>query len=121
MSAQTRLASQPAIGLPAVDDPGLDLQFVRGKPLNAKAVKEPRSVGRDIRRLIGPVIKVVVAEQANIGNENSGINIEPVIYVKVIAAVSLRYIFVGATKVPLAASGARVIARCCNTEHSVHG
>src|SRR5262249_45789324 len=33
LSAQARLAADPAVGLPAVDDPGLDLQLVRGEPL----------------------------------------------------------------------------------------
>src|SRR5262249_49321980 len=45
LSAQARLAAQPAVGLPAIDDPGLDLQLVRGEPLDPDAVEEPRRVG----------------------------------------------------------------------------
>src|SRR5262249_51402335 len=70
LSAQARLAAQPAVGLPSVDDPRLDLQLVRGEPLDPDAVEEPGRVGRNIGRLISPVVKVVVAEQADVGNEN---------------------------------------------------
>src|SRR5262249_40922876 len=105
----------------AVDDPGLNLQLVRGEPLDADAVEEPWCVGGNIRWLISPVIEVVVAEQSDVGHENPGIDVQSVIYVKVVSAVGFRYVFVCTTKVPLAAAHAGVIARRCNTEHSIHG
>src|SRR5262249_34630342 len=39
LASQTWLAADPPVGLPAIDDPGLDLQLVRGKPLDADAVE----------------------------------------------------------------------------------
>src|SRR5262249_37657541 len=87
LSAQTRLAAQPAVGLPSVDDPRLDLKLVRGKPLDPDAVEEPGRVGRHIGRLIGPVVKVVVAEQANVRDENSCVKIEAMVHVEVITCV----------------------------------
>src|SRR5262249_57689207 len=44
LPAQSRLAAQPAIGLPTVDDPGLDLQFVFPQPLNPKPLPKPRTL-----------------------------------------------------------------------------
>ena len=45
LSSQAGLAAQPAVGLPAIDDPGLNLQLVRGEPLDPHAVEEPGRVG----------------------------------------------------------------------------
>src|SRR5262245_51620853 len=45
LSAQAGLAAQPAVGLPSVDDPGLDLQLVGGEPLDPDAVEEPGCIG----------------------------------------------------------------------------
>src|SRR5262249_9052142 len=84
LSAQTGFAAQPPVGLPAVDDPRLDLQLGGREPLNAEAVEEPGSIRRYIGWLVGPVIEVVVAEQADIRNENAGIEVQPVVYVEVI-------------------------------------
>jgi hypothetical protein len=38
------------------------------------------------RRLIGPVIEVVVTEEADIGNENTGVDVQTVSDIPVIAA-----------------------------------
>ncbi len=118
LPTQARFCAQSAIGLPAVDDPGLDLELVSGKPLDAQSIEEPRRVGRNERRLIGPVVKVVVAEQTDVGDEDSGVDIEPVVHVKVIPAVGFGKIFVRATEIPLPASRARVVARGRDCKHS---
>src|SRR5262249_50643264 len=96
-------------------------QLVGREPLNAKAVEEPRRIGRDIRWLIGPVIEVVVAEQTDIGDENPSIDVEPVIYVKVISAVGFGAVFICAAKVLLSASWAGSVERRCHAEPSIHG
>ena len=44
LSTQARLAAVSAIGLPAIDDPGFNLQLIGRKPLDTYAVKEPRSI-----------------------------------------------------------------------------
>ena len=104
LSAQARVAVVLRIGLPSVDEPGFDFQLVGGEPLNAHAVEEPRRIGGNIGRLIGPVIEIVVAEQADVRHEDSGVDIEPVVNVEVISAVSFRNILVSTLQVPLADS-----------------
>src|SRR6266446_138507 len=64
------------VGLPSVHEPGLNLQFFSWKDLDAHSVKKPWRVRRNIRRLIGPVIEVVVAEEADVGDEDSSIHID---------------------------------------------
>ena len=53
-----------------------------GNHSNSDAVEKPGCVRRNIRRLIGPVIKVVIAEEADVGNENSCVKVEPVVRVE---------------------------------------
>src|ERR1035438_4156752 len=89
LSAQSRLAVVSAIRLPAVDEPRLDLQLGSREILNAQAVEEPRRVGGDKRRLIGPVVGVVVAEQADVRNEDAAVQVEAVAYIPVISAPCL--------------------------------
>src|SRR5215472_14283058 len=96
LPTQPGLAAIAAIGLPAVDDPGFNLQLVGRKPLDADAVEEPRGIRRYIGRLVGPVVEVVVTEKTDVRNENARVDIEPVVYVEVIAAVGLRDVLVGA-------------------------
>src|SRR5262249_38870687 len=100
LSSQAWLAAQPAVGLPAIDDPGLDLQLVRGEPLDPDAVEEPGRVGRHKGRLIGPVVKVVITEQPYVGNENPRVKIQPMVHIEVISAVGFREILVRAAQVP---------------------
>ena len=117
LPAQPLMAVELGVGLPSVDDPGLDLQLVGGEPLNAQAVEEPRRVGRHVRRLVGPVIEVVVAEQADVRHEDPRVDVQPMVHVEVIAAVGLRDISVSVAEVPLAHSGAGVVARRRGGEH----
>src|ERR1700682_637824 len=121
MPPQACPAAEPAIGLPSVDDPRLNLQFVGRKPLNSHPVKEPGSVGRHIRWLVSPVIEVVVAEQSNVGHENSRIQIEAVVHIPVVASVCLGHVLIRTAKIPLSPSRAGVIAWRRDAEHSIHG
>ena len=111
LSAQPRLAVVTGIRLPAVDEPRLDLQLRRRELLNAKAVEEPGRVGGDERRLIGPVVEVVVAEQADVGDEDAGVQVEAVVHIPVISAPCLGDVLVSVGKIPLAAVRAAVVAR----------
>ena len=111
LSAESRPIVEPAVGLPAVDEPRLDLQLGRWKPLHAHAVEEPWCVRRDVRRLIGPVVELVKREQADVGEEDAGIDVEAVLHVEVVAGVGLGHITIGVGKVPLSARGAGVVAR----------
>ena len=63
LATESRLGSVTTVRLPTVNNPGLDLQLVRGKPLNAKSVEKPWSVRGYIGRLVSPVVEVVVAEE----------------------------------------------------------
>src|SRR5208283_2574908 len=83
LSTQPGLAAKPAIRLPSVDDPRFNLQFLGGEPLYAYAIEEPWRVRRHVRWLVGPVIEVVVTEQADIGDENSSINIQAIVHIPV--------------------------------------
>src|ERR1022692_5066122 len=108
------------VRLPPVDKPGLDLQLIGGEELNARAVEKPRRVRGNIRRLVSPVIEVVVAEQTDVGDENSSVYVQAVKQVKVVPAVSFRGVLVGAAEVPLANAKAGVIARRGGGEHAEH-
>ena len=110
LPAQSSVAIVTGIRLPAVDDPWFDLEFCCREILNAKAVEKPWRVGRNEGRLIGPVVKVVVTEQADIGNEDSGIYVQAVGHIPVIPSPSLRYVLVRVGQIPLAAVRAAVVA-----------
>ena len=117
------MAVVSVIRLPAVNDPRFDLKLLRGKHLDAQSIEEPRSVGGHVRRLVGPIVKVVVAEQTNVGDENSRIDVHSAgaEEIEVVPTPGLRNIFVGASNVPLADSGAGVIARGGGGKQSIHG
>src|ERR1022692_1610504 len=103
------MAIELVIRLPSVDNPRLNLQLVSGEPLDAQSIEEPRRVGGHERRLIGPVVEVVIAEQANVRDEDSGVDVEPVVDVEVVPAPGLGNVFISVADVPLANSGAAVI------------
>src|ERR1700677_119270 len=93
----------------------------RGKSLDAHTVEKPRSVGRDVGRLVSPVIKIVVAEQADVGHEDPRVHIHPVQYVEVISAVRFRYVAVSVGKIPLTVSHAGVVSRSRDRIHTELG
>src|ERR1017187_4987286 len=115
------VAIELGVRLPSVDDPGLDFQLVGGEPLNAQAIEEPWRIGRHKRRLVGPVIEVVVTEQANVRDKNPGIDVEPMADVEVVAAPGFRDVAVSVAEVPLADTRAAVIAWRRGGKHSKHG
>src|SRR4029077_13078709 len=106
---------------PSVDDPRFNFQFVGGEPLNSKTVEEPWRVRGHIGWLVRPVIEVVITEQADVRDEDSRIDVEPVVYVEVIAAPRFRKVLVRPAQVPLPASDAGIIARGGNGKHAAHG
>ena len=59
-----------------------------------------------------PVVELVVAEQPDIRHEDSGVDIDSMQCIEVVATVCLRKIAIGVIKVPLSARRAGVIARC---------
>src|SRR6202789_1338406 len=111
LSADSGLAVEAAIGLPTVDEPGFDLEVRGRKDLSARAVEEPGRVGGDERRLIGPVIELVEAEEADVRQEDSGIDVDTVQFVPVVSAIHLRDVAIGAVKVPLPTRGAAIVTR----------
>src|SRR6266853_1243522 len=113
LPAKSEPAIESTVGLPSVDDPRLDLQLLGGKYLNAHACEKPRSVRRNIRRLVGPVIKVVKAEEAYVRQEDTGIDVDPMQSIKVISAVGLVDIPVSIGQIPLPPRIAGVVARRC--------
>src|ERR1035438_8445858 len=125
------MAVELRVGLPSVDEPGFDLQLGGRKPLRAHAVEKPGSVGRHIGRLISPVVIIVVTEQADVRDEDSSIDIEPVLNIEVIPAVCFRHVLISTLEIPLAnsadisretAAGCRtgVVARRGGGKQSVH-
>src|SRR5579864_2116672 len=95
LSSKARVTVELGIGLPAVDEPRLDLELISGKPLNSNAVKKPRSVRGNIRRLVSPVVEVVVTEQADIRHENARVDVQPMVHIEVISAPGFGKVFVG--------------------------
>src|SRR5262249_49109214 len=98
------------VRLPSVDDPGLDLQLVARIDLNPNAIEVPGSVGRNVGRLICPVVKLVEAEESDVGEENSAVDVDPVQLVDVVAPIGLTEVAIGVVQVVLAPAGAGVVA-----------
>ena len=59
LSAQALACVCRRVGLPSVDDPRLNFQVWIGKDLDSHAGEEPWCIGRNVRRLVGPVVIVV--------------------------------------------------------------
>ena len=114
LSSQTLSRIGRGVGLPSIDNPRLDLQMGRGENLDPQALEKPWRVGGNIRGLVGPVIEVVVAEQADVGHENSRVDVDPVQRVNVIAAVGFCQVAVRIVDIPLSLGVTGVIAhgRC---------
>src|SRR5262249_22293133 len=89
------------VRLPAIHDPGLDLELVAREHLDSNAVEVPRSVRRHIGWLVRPVVEIVVAEQSDVRHEDTGVQIDPVPGVPVISAVRLGDVAIGVRQVPL--------------------
>src|ERR1700683_3565505 len=83
----------------------------RRENLYPHAIEKPWSVGGNVRGLIGPIIEVVVTEQADVRHEDSRVNVDSVQRVDVISAISFRYVAVCIGEIPLAISWAGVIPR----------
>src|SRR5215472_14770643 len=92
--------------------------MVRRENLHPDAVEKPRCIGRDVGRLIGPVVEVVVAEEPDVGKKYSCIHVDPMQHIKVISTVSLRKIAIRAYKIPLAVARTRVVSRRRGRVHS---
>src|ERR1019366_1986665 len=110
LRADARPVIEAARGLPSVHQPGLDFPVLIGENLYAHAIAEPWRVRRHVRWLIGPVVEVVVAEQAHIRHEDPGLNIDTIHYVEVISGVGLGDIAIGIGKLPLATRRAGIVA-----------
>src|SRR5208283_3817859 len=78
--------------------------------LDADAFEKPGRVGRNVRRLVGPVIVVVIAEQADVGHENSSVDVDSVQRVDVITAIGFGEVAIGIGDIPLPFGIAGVIA-----------
>src|SRR5262249_30135863 len=67
---------EPAVGLPAIHQPELDLEPIGGEYLNAAAIEEPRRVRRHVGHLVNPVFVVVVAAEADVREEKAGVYVD---------------------------------------------
>jgi len=67
--------------------------------------------GGDVVGLLGPVVELVIGDEADVGHEDACIDVDSVPHVEVIAAVGLGDVAIGVGEIPLAASGAGVVAR----------
>src|SRR4029077_3615024 len=101
LHSETRPAIEPSVGLPAVNDPRLDLQFVSHEYLRAHAVEEPRRIRRDVRWLVRPVVELVETEKPDVGKENSRVNVYAVQRVEMIAAVCFGDVAIRIRQIPL--------------------
>src|ERR1035441_10586451 len=78
------LSTQPlprigrGVRLPSIDEPRLDFQVGGGENLHSQSLEKPWRVGRNIRRLVGPIIKVVIAEEADVRHEDARVNVDPI-------------------------------------------
>ena len=101
MSADARGVIGRAVRLPTIDEPGLDFEMLSRENLHAYAIEEPRRVRRDVRGLIGPIVEVVIAEQAYVGHEDSRIHVDPMQDIEVVSAVRFGYVAISISKLPL--------------------
>ncbi len=86
---------------------------MRGREdLHPYAIEKPWRVGRNVRRLVGPVIEVVIAEESDVRHKDSGIDVDSVQRVEVVSAIRFRNIAIGVGQVPLPACGAGIVTRC---------
>src|SRR5229473_352442 len=92
LQPESRPAVKSTVRLPSVGEPRLDLQMFCWENLHAHSVEKPRRIRRNVRRLIRPVVKLVVTEKPDIRHEDSRIHVDPMQCVEVVAAVSLRNI-----------------------------
>ena len=99
---------------------GSIFQVLCRPPLDAQSVEEPGGVGRYERRLVGPVVEVVVAEQSDVGHENTQVDVQAVVHIEVISGIRLGEIPIGILQIPLAHRRTRVIARGGGREHAEH-
>src|SRR5579862_1471489 len=111
LSAKTGPVIGGEVRLPSVDEPRLNLQMGRWENLYAHAVEKPRCVGGNVRRLVGPIVEVVVAEQADVREKDSRIHVHPVQHIKVVSAVGFRNVAISADDIPLPVAWAGVIPR----------
>src|SRR4029077_420687 len=111
LSANPRPVIEPAIGLPSVDEPRLNLQFRCREDLYPHPIEKPWRVRGNIRRLIGPVVEIVVTEEADVRHENSCVNVDSMQRVEVVSTVRFGQVPIGVVQVPLATRGTSVISR----------
>lgn len=100
-----------AVGLPAVDQPDLELEPVGREQLHAHAVEEPRRVVRDVGRHVGPVFEVVVGEETDVGHEEAHVEVDAVHLLPVITGVGLAEVSVDGPQIELSALRRDVVAR----------
>src|SRR5690348_1041328 len=103
-------AVESSIRLPSIHEPGLDLEMFSREDLDAHSIEEPRGIGRDIRGLVCPVVKVVIAEQPDVGHENAGINVDAVHHAKMVSTIGFRNVAVSSVKIPLSTRRAGIVA-----------
>src|SRR4051794_17102995 len=111
LNSHTRPVVELSIRLPSVHKPWLDLQLSRRKHLHSHSVEEPWGVRRNVRRLISPIVEVVITEQPDVGHENSRIDIDPMQRVEVISAIRLRQVSIRIVQVPLSPRQTRIVPR----------
>src|ERR1700730_9084332 len=79
------------------------------KDLDSKAGEKPRSVRRNIRRLVSPIVKLVVSEETDIRHEDTGIGVDSVEGIEMISTVCFGEIAVRVIQIPLPARRASVV------------
>src|SRR6266478_7341903 len=62
LHSKTRPVVESPVGLPAVHEPRFDFQMLGREDLHAHTIEKPWRVGRNIGRLVRPVVELVVAE-----------------------------------------------------------
>lgn len=100
------------VRLPTIDEPRFDLEFIGGKPLNPRPVKVPWCIRRNIRWLITPVIKVIVAKQTNVRQKEPRLNVDTMLHVHVVSTPGFSDVAVSVGEIPLAYGRTGVVPRC---------
>src|SRR5579859_2519146 len=101
LHSKPRTSVGRAIRLPPVDEPPFHFQPLRWKDLDTHTIEKPWSVGGNIGWLIGPVVEVVETEKPDIGEKNSGVDVDAVQLVDVISGVRLGEITIGSVEIKL--------------------
>src|SRR5262249_2923849 len=110
LKSEPERIAEASVCLPSVDQPGLNFELVAGEDLNAHSLEEPRGIRGDVRRLIRPVVELIVTPKPDVREEDARLDIDSVQRIDVIPAPRFGDVAKRVGEIPLAPRGACVVA-----------